>query len=205
MMDSWRAQAWRVPCTSRTIFALVPGQKIYTIGPIGADFTAARPPELLQAGLVLTNQSPNPEWPLVVLTQEQYGYIRNKDWSSSWPIAVYYEPTYANDRGTLYFYPVPSVGHSVALWLEQSITEVQGLTSGLVLPPGHRKAIVENLALAIVGRNPKTARPGPTLRSDAAESIQVIERLNYRPTSRVSDVPLRHTRSNIYGGREGGG
>lgn len=205
MMDSWRAQSWRVPCETRTLFALVTGQKVYTIGPVGADFTAPRPARILNAGLVLTNQSPNPEWPLQILTQEQYALIRNKDWSSSWPIGLYYEPTFAAGYGTLYFYPVPSVGHSVALWLEQNITEVQGLTSGLLLPPGHRKAIVENLALAIVARNPKTAHPGPTLRTDAAESIQVIEALNYRPTSRVSDVPLRRGRSNIYGGREGGG
>lgn len=203
MMDFWRAQSWRVPCTSRTLFQLVPQQKIYTIGTVGADFTAPRPARILQAGLVLTNQTPNPEWPLEVLTQEAYGYIRNKDWSSSWPIAVYYEQTYTANLGTFYFYPVPSVGHSVALWLEQSITEVQGLTTGLVLPPAHRKAIVENLALAIVARNPKTARPGPTLRSDAEDSLKVIEALNYRPTTRISDVPLRHTRSNIYGGREG--
>ncbi len=79
----------------------------------------------------------------------------------------------------------------------------KGLTTGLVLPPGHRKAVVENLALAIAARNPKTARPGPTLRSDAEDSIKVIEALNYRPTSRTTDLPLHARRSNIYGGREG--
>jgi hypothetical protein len=205
MMDSWRAQSWRVPCTARTVFPLVATQKTYTIGPTGADFTAARPPRVLNAGLVLTNQTPNPEWPLAILTQEQYALIRNKDWSSSWPIAVFYNPTFAAGKAELTFYPVPSAANSVALYLEQSITEVEGLTSGLVLPPGYRKAIVENLAVAIAARNPKRARPGPTLLRDAAESIQVIEALNYRPTQRLSDVPLRHTRSNIYGGREGGG
>lgn len=207
MMDSWRAQSWRIPCKTRTLFPLTAARKVYTIGPaeVSPNFQAARPAEILEAGLVLTNQNPNPEWPLQVLTQEAYAAIRNKDWGSSWPIALYYEKTFTGGFGTFYFYPVPSVGHSVALWLEQNITEVTGLTSGLVLPPGHRKAIEEVLALMIVDRNPKHAKPGPRLERHAAESLAVIEALNYRPTARISDVPVRHHRSNIYGGREGGG
>jgi hypothetical protein len=204
MMDSWRAQSWRVPVVTRVVFALSAGTRDYTIGPVGAGpshFTAPRPPRLFHAGLVLTTQNPNPEWPLEVLSYEQYTEIRGKLWTSSWPSGVYLEPTFAAGNATLHFFPGPTTAPSVALYLEQNITEVSGLTAGLVLPPGHRKAIEENLALMIAARNPKTAKPGPTLRTDAAESLQVIEALNYRPTTKQSDFPHRAGRSDIYRGQ----
>jgi hypothetical protein len=204
MVDAWAAQGWLVPCKERTVFPLESLQKSYQIGPGGADFnTVPKPVRLTDAGLVLTNQTPNPEWPLDVMTQQDYALVRNKDWSSSWPIGVYYEPTSNVSYGTLFFYPIPSTVNSVALYLESAINEVQGITTGVILERGTRVAIEQNLGLAIAARNPRTARPGPTLKSDAAESIEVIQRLNWRPLSRRSDVPTIHTRSNIYGGREG--
>lgn len=205
MVDAWAAQGWLVPCKERTIFPLTSLQKAYTIGPAetSPNFAAAKPPRITDAGLVLTNQTPNPEWPLRVLTQQDYALIRNKDWTSSWPIGVYYEPTSNVSYGTLFFYPVPSTVNSVALYLEAALNEVQGLTTGVILARGTRVAVEQNLALMIAARNPKTARPGPTLREDAAQSIEVIQRLNWRPLSRASDLPTHHTRSNIYGGREG--
>lgn len=205
MLDAWKAQGWRAPCVSRLLAPLVVNQKVYTIGSVGADITAERPAHILQAGVVLTNQTPNPEWEVDVLTQEQYGKIHNKDWTSSWPLGIYYEPTYTAGLGTIFVYPKPSSANaSLALYLEQPIAEVRGLTTGLILPPGHRKAIVESLAMALVGRNPTTARPGATLARDARESIQVIEALNWRPSTRVSDLPTKARRSNIYGGWTGG-
>lgn len=205
MIDHWRASGWRIPSKARTIFPLSVGVKSYKIGPsvTSPDFVAARPASIDEAGLVLTNQTPNPEWPLRVLSEQDYALVRNKDWSSSWPIACYYEQTTNAAYGTLFFYPIPSAANSVALYLEKPLDEVQGITSTVILPPAHRLAIERSLALIIVERNPKTARPGPTLRADAAESVTVIERLNYRPLSRTTDLPLRHVRSNIYGGREG--
>lgn len=205
MVDAWAAQGWLVPCKERTIFPLVSLQKSYTIGPseVSPNFTAAKPARITDAGLVLTNQSPSPEWPLRVMSQQDYALVRNKDWNSSWPIGVYYEPTSNVSYGTLFFYPVPSTVNSVALYLEAALNEVEGLTTGVILARGTRLAIEQNLALLIAARNPRTARPGPTLKSDAAESIEVIQRLNWRPLSRSTDVPTHHTRSNIYGGREG--
>ncbi len=208
LMDSWRAQGWRIPVQTRNLFPLVAAQKIYTIGPngTGADFEAERPTRLIQAGLVLTNQNPNTEWQLDILTQEQYGRIHNKDWSSSWPLGVYYEPTFVAGMGTLYFYPVPaSATCSVALYLEQFLAEVRSLTTALILPPGYRKAITEALAIVIVQRNPRTARPGADLARNARESIQVIEAANWRPLARDSDLPTVSRRSNIYGGWTGRG
>lgn len=205
MMDDWRARGWRVPCTTRNVFAFTPLQKSYTIGPAetAPNWTAQRPTRLLNAGVVLTGSAPHAEWPLQIFEQGDYALVRNKDWQSSWPIGVYLELTTSASYATLYVYPVPSTGNSIALYLEDFLTEVQGLTTGIILPPAHRLAIERNLALHIAARNPRTAHPGPTLREDAAESITVIESINYRPLSRSSDVPTRHTRSNIYGGREG--
>lgn len=205
MMDDWRGRGWRVPCVTRNVFPLTPAKKSYTIGPaeVSPNWTAPRPTRLLNAGVVLTSNSPNPEWPLQVFSQGDYALVRNKDWSSSWPIGVYLELTTSVSYATLFVYPIPSTTNSLALYLDSFISEVQGLTTGIVLPPSHRLAIERNLAIEIAARNPKTARPGPTLREDAAESINVIEALNYRPLSRASDLPTRHTRSNIYGGREG--
>lgn len=203
MMDTWRAQSWLIPCTSRVLLPLVAGQKSYTIGPTGtgADLTQPRPARITQAGLVLLTQDPNPEWELPVYSAQQYDRIRNKDWTVSWPTACYYEPTYAAGKGTLYVYPKPSSATAaVALYLEQAISEVQGLTTSLLLPPGHRKAIVDNLGMMLVGRNPKTAHPGKTLERDAREGLDIIAALNYRPTDKKSDFPGRPTRSNIYDG-----
>lgn len=208
MMDYWRAQSWFVPCTSRVLLPMVADQKAYTIGPsgTGADLTQPRPARITQAGLVMLNQDPNPEWELPVLTAQQYDRIRNKDWSVSWPVACYYEPTYAAGKGTLYVYPKPSANtSSVALYLEQSIAEVQGLTTGLILPPGHRRAIIDNLAVQLVGRNPRTAHPGKDLDRHAREGLDVIAALNYRPQDRKSDFPTRNRRSNIYDGGFGRG
>lgn len=206
MIDQWAARGWLVPCKERSVFPLVSLRKAYTIGPseVSPNFTAAKPVRLNDAGLVLTNQSPNPEWPLEVITQQDYALIRNKDWQSSWPIGVYYEPTSNVNYGTLFFYPIPSTVNSVALYLEAPLNEVQGLTTGVILERGARLAIEQNLALAIAARNPRTAQPGPTLREDALESILVIQRLNWRPLSRTTDLPMHNRRSNIYGGREGG-
>ncbi len=60
MMDFWRAQGWRVPCTTRTLFPLTPQRKVYTIGPdeVSPNFTAPRPPQILQAGAHKPNAQP---------------------------------------------------------------------------------------------------------------------------------------------------
>lgn len=203
MLDEWRGRGNRIPVVTRNLFPITIGQKIYTIGPAG-NFNTARPNVLNQAGVVLTNQTPSPEWPVVVFSQQQYGLIKNKDWSSSWPIAIYFEPDFSAGLAKIFVYPIPSAQCSLALYLEEGITEVASLTTGLVLPPVYRRAIEKNLAMELVARNPEVAKPGPRLAQDALEALSVIEGNNHRPLTRTSDLQLRgRGRSNIYGGYSG--
>lgn len=152
MMGQLKLQPLSQPVIARDVFPLTAGRggpsNPYTIGP-GGDFNVARPIRLSGAGLLLVQATPatTVEIPRFVLTDAGYQAIPIKDLGDTLFTYVYYKPTYASDRGSVYLYPVPTIAtNSLVLYRAEPLTSFATLSTSYDLPDGCAEALEYNLA-----------------------------------------------------------
>ena len=93
------------------------------------------------------------DYPVAVLTSEEYELIGIKTLSGPWPRAVYYQPSMT--RGVLNYWPNPDSGE-VHLFCDTVLNRFATLSDTISLPPGYIMAIRWNLAELLLpgfGRN----------------------------------------------------
>lgn len=189
MMGIWAQQRGTIPTVSRETFDTT-GNKggpsnPYTIG-IGGDLNTARPPNqqsLQGAGLLLTSSSPVVEISRAVLTDDAWQAIQVKELTSTLWTSVYYNPTYANNLGTINLWPVPTTGdNDLVLYLAARIAAFANLTTTYYFPDGYDEAIVTNLAV----RAPMGRTPPDEVKQRAVNSLALLKRVNLP----ISDLPI---------------
>lgn len=182
MLDSWSIQELNVFQTLIASYTWSAGQASQTIGPSGADFTAARPVELVGA----YQRSSDIDYPLHVLTEGEYAAISDKTTQSDIISRIFYNPS--NPSGTLYAYPVPSGAATVFLRTWQVLQTFDAATEQIALPPGYEDALVFNLALSLA---PEYQRQVPFhVARRAANTLRVLKRRNLEIPSARMDVAL---------------
>jgi hypothetical protein len=154
LIDGWNAQRLTLFARGRVTNAWTSGQSSRTIGATG-NFTSQRPEWLDQASVIPAGQTT--EYPLTLLTREEYARIPQKALTAEYPQALTYEPTYPN--GTLTVYPVPTTAPTLVLYYPTAITSAVTLDTVLSYPPGYEEALQYQLAkrLAPLFRQPWTA------------------------------------------------
>lgn len=152
MMGQLKLQPLTQPVIARDVFALTAGRggpsNPYTIGP-GGDFDVARPIRLSAAGLLLVQATPATtiEVPRFLLTDAAYQALPIKDLPNALFTYVYYNPTYASDRGSIHLYPVPTIAtNSLVLYRAEPLAYFATLTTSYDLPDGCAEALEYNLA-----------------------------------------------------------
>ncbi len=158
MIGGWSQRARTVPVIAREVFDLVANQggpsNPYTIGD-GGNFDTEKPPNqqsVVAASLILTASDPDVEVPLGIYTDDAYDAIQIKEQSNSQPTGLYYNPTYANDLGTIQLWPVPDIAtNDLALYLQKPIVRFADLSTTYYLPEGYDDAIVYKLAQRLAG------------------------------------------------------
>lgn len=145
LVDSWAIQPLTVLTVNRQVYDLVAGQggpsNPYTYGP-GGDWdtgSAARPPSIQDANLILNTSSPAVEIPIAVLTTDMYAAQPIKELSNALPVTLYYNDTVP--LAQVFFWPVPTqAANQIALYVPAVTAAFTNLSTLYVCPPGYLKA-----------------------------------------------------------------
>lgn len=203
MLDAWRQQALLIPLVARERFDLdgVTGGPTdpYTIGP-GGDFDTDRPANqnsIVSANLVLTATSPEVRVPLGIYTTTAYDANQLPSMTSSQPTGLYYNPTYEDDLGSIFLWPVPNTAtNDLELFLQKPIAQLADLSTGYWLPNGYEDALVYNLARRLAGPYGHPLSDEDT--NMAWSSLGVIERANTQIFDLANDVAFSSFRTGVY-------
>lgn len=155
---------------TRRLFVYVILQNIYTIGtplvtatpqywsigPTGADWTAARPVRIDSANLILTSATPYTYIPLPVVNTDEFAALRVPALTATIPTQLYYQPLWPNGR--LYPWPTPTtLTNQIQLFVWNQIAEFASLAASFSFPPGYEDAITYSLAESMIPTYPNTA------------------------------------------------
>ena len=193
MLSGWGQRNTYIPVISRERFSLVANQggptNPYTIGS-GGDFNTERPSNqnsITAANLILTATSPEVRVPLGIYTDQSYDANKIPDMANSQPTGLYYNPTYANDLGSIYLWPVPNTAtNDLELFLQKSIAQFSDLTTTYYLPDGGEDLITYQLALRMQG--PYGRQLQPEDKRLANEVLGVFKRSNAKMSDLANDA-----------------
>jgi hypothetical protein len=205
MLSGWGQRGWFIPVVARERFDLVANQGTptnpYTIGS-GGDFNTTRPSnqnDIVGANLILTAVSPEVRVPLGIYTDSAYGANQVPTLSNSQPTALYYNPTYASDLGSISLWPVPdNATNDLELFLNKSLAPFNTASLGttIYLPDGAEDAIVYALARRLQGPYGKTMSA-----EDVRTAIEVLgtyKRSNVKLIDLSSDASMLGVRGTVY-------
>jgi hypothetical protein len=179
LLDSFATERLMVPCIVRTPWTIVSGTGSYTVG-TGGDVDIARPVFVHDIRFIDTSTDPDQESGLGVLTDRSYSSISQKAATATYPTHYYYNPTFTGTGlATITFWPVPtSATLEGVIYVPTALTQVASLNTTLVLQPGYRMFLQEQLAVTCA---PEWGVPVPgDLRESARESKANIKRANIR-------------------------
>ncbi len=193
MLSGWGQRGQYIPVIARERFDLVADQggpdDPYTIGD-GGDFDTERPSNqnsITAANLILTATDPEVRVPLGIYTDQAYDANKIPDMSNSQPTGLYYNPTYANNLGSIFLWPVPNVNtNDLELFLQKSIIAFADLTTTYYLPDGAEDAITYALALRMQGPWGKKLDPADV--QIANEVVGVFKRSNAKLSDLQNDA-----------------
>jgi hypothetical protein len=192
MIDSWSNEGLMIyAIAEESPIPLAGGQSSYTLGS-GGDL-ATRPQEIERA-VVRVN---NVDYPVEILSVDQWSEIISKTIQSSIPQALYDDGGYP--QRTLKLYPVPTGGGSLILWTKRTLATITSLNTTLSFPPGYEQALVYNGAIQLSPEYGKT--PSEVVAAIAIQSKADIKRMNSRPQYLECDsAMLDHGPFNILNG-----
>lgn len=204
MLSEWSQRQIFIPVIARQSFAMTAGKggpsNPYTIGPSGADFTAPRPSNqnsITAANLVLTSTTPNVRVPLGIYTDDAYDANPIPDLSNTQPTGLYYNPTYANNLGSIFLWPVPSVNYNLLeLFTQQSVAEFADLTTTYYLPESAPQAMKYNLADRL--QAPYGRELSQSAQRLVISALGTYKRSNVKMSDLANDVTFTSFRRTLY-------
>lgn len=169
-------------------YNLTASDRDYSIGS-GGDFDTTCPLDILAT---YYRDSNSYDYPLRILTRQEYdGYV-DKAVTTGQPQCLFFEPgatQQATRTGTVYIYPVPDSADTYTLYMRALVplTSFAGLTTDYDLPDEYLEAVVYNLAVRVA---PDYGRPiSAETAAIAANSFETILRLNVPRMVARTDLP----------------
>lgn len=137
-------------------------------------------PLAIRSGFVRVSQI---DYPVDVLSVGDYEQIGLKVLNSSWPRAVYYQPSLP--LGNLTFWPVPSQGE-IHLYADTILGGFNTLADVIQLPQGYNLAMRYGLAELLIPEYGSASQSQVQMVTDlAAQGRALIKRSNMRPQQTV--------------------
>lgn len=153
----WRTRRLFVPYLSHDSYPWVTSKQSYTIGPSGADFTAARPNRIEGANLIVVGSLTNTRNPLEIIDHQQYAAISIPALSGL-PSRLYYQPTVPS--GTLWPWPYPTdTTDQLELITWKQLAEFTDPSTGQDLADGYEEALTMDLAESLCSAYGKSVTP----------------------------------------------
>lgn len=173
MLKSWDAYGlplWRRDPISIT---LVASQASYTIGPSGADVTAARPLRILELN---RKDSNNDTTSITLLPLREWAALTDRSTvSSSAPVNAYFDPTTSSAK--LYVWPVPNAAvaaeWTLEAWVHSPIEDMDSSTDDFDCPQEWLRAIKYNLALELANEYSIPDQVYYRIRQEARSSLDL--------------------------------
>lgn len=191
LIDHWNARRLRLYSVHTETVAVTAPAQFLTIGPEaeedGPDLEYThRPTEIIEANWT---DAADFRIPLGIITMQEYSGIPNPTFQGATPARLAYNPTYP--YGTVYLFPVPTATTcSLELTYHAHLAEFATTGTPYSLPPGYKKAIVMNLALALCPSF--SVQPNRILVAGAQETLTDIASLNIKKRRLITDVPTMH-------------
>lgn len=185
---------WTISATKGTLASP------YTVGS-GGDINVTRPslPNDIRVRYQNIAVSPTLELPLTLLTDRAWQAIPQKDLTSPLPTSAYYSPTYANNLGSLYLWFVPTqTSLQGVLYAPAQLGQFGSLSDTIVLPPGYKLFMQENLAVMFAATFRDNLPVDPLLVRSARESKQMIQMANVRMTDLSLDTAILPNHGGYY-------
>lgn len=190
MLGAWSAQHLLLRAAQSLTVPTVAGTASYTVGPSGADVTAAKPLKV-ESGYA-TDASM--DYPLEIWPGGAFDTLQDKT-SQGRPSYVTYDPgnpQQSAQKGTLRFYYTPDKVYSVTLQCQICLTEFVNYTDTLTFEPVYYEPLLYNLAVRLFRRYANDQTPVPLdLAIIARDSLSVLKALNAEPVRSVLDLPGR--------------
>lgn len=121
----------------------------------------------------------NPDYPIAVLSAEDYTQIGVKTINGPWPRAVYYEPSMP--LGNITYWPIPGACE-VHLFADTLLQNFVTLSDTIVLPQGYKMALQWNLSeLLIPSYGVIDQTQTQMIMGNAAKARALIKRTNMQP------------------------
>lgn len=172
MLEGWRNQPQAAWTTDEITGNLTGGQQAYTIGPAGA-IVATRPIRIENARIKINGVN----YPLQIITQDQWAAIRVQTLSSNIPRYLYSTGDYP--QATLNLWPAPSQSAQIILGVLHPFSAFAAVGDAVSFPPGYEEAIAYQLAIRL---SPEYGVPiSAEVARIATESLAAIKRMNYEP------------------------
>jgi hypothetical protein len=164
--------------TAESPFTLTPSDGTVTMGASGNIATRA---QSIESALI---RSGTTDYPLRLLTLDEYAAIQDKTQTASIPTCLYDDGGYT--QRTLTLWPVPSAANSLVVFTKRALTEIATLDTSVSLPPGYDDAIIYNLAVRL---SPEYGRAvSAEVASVAVETKAAIKRANHRSIILIPDA-----------------
>lgn len=129
------------------------------------------------------------DYPVAVITSEEYELIGIKTLSGPWPRALYYQ--HSVPLGVINYWPNPSQGE-MHLFCDTILNRFASITQTIILPPGYMMAMrwgLAELLLPSYGKNDQTIIG--MVKQYAAQGRSFLKRTNMQPQQQVRfDVTL---------------
>jgi len=224
-IDSLQLDGMTCSHVARLLFPITPSKGIYTVGPNGdwdpaqgttlagvAGQIASNYPVRIERASAVVTTEPNflgpPEYPMRMLSIDEYQSWILKQQTSNWPWCAYYEPAFQSSGGLgiLHLLYVPTDADQVALYLEETLAQIDATQDAPVMfRPGYYDMIASNMAVRIAARHPDKANLSDITRELARSSLSLVRMANNRPLSRANDMANRWgDRRNVYSGNRYG-
>ena len=181
MLDSWRNDRLMCYALREEAIPLVAGNITRTIGPTG-DLVSTRPTKIESARVDVGTIS----YVVKTIEEQEYASIGLKTQQQSWPLRLWYQPSFPN--GTVYLWPVPAQSVTLYVTTWTPVLSFATVSDAVNLPPGWEEALATNLAINIAPEY--GTQPAQTLMKMAMDSLKNIKRLNNRPVRMYFDNSL---------------
>lgn len=142
LLDAWAIEKLMLFRNDSNQFNLVAAQQDYTIGTAG-NFNMTRPVSITGAYATYAGL----DFPLRILTTDEWDAIALKLLQAPLPCALYYDPSMS--LGVISIWPIPSQVIPLTLTTGMQFTQAANLATVLTYPPGYAKALRYNLAVEL--------------------------------------------------------
>lgn len=149
-------------------------------------------PIRINSAFVRIVASPNGslDYPVTIITSEEYELLGLKQLSAPWPRMLYYQPSMP--VGILNYWGAPSSGE-MHLFCDTLLSKFQTLTDTITLPPGYEMAMRWGLAELLIPIFPGTANAAEVralVPKYAADGRSLIKRTNMVPQQTAQFDPV---------------